>query len=147
MDYNSLNWSPASDNWYVVLAYVADAADSTAYHQIGLAFETQGNSANPIQITGMTTDMTYPQSTGTAITLNTTASGGGGQLYYRYFYRLGTTGTWNALGPWNTDGTGTWTATEEGIYTIVVHVSTDNSIESNPTVQAGMTCTISEQES
>ena len=143
MDYNSLNWSPASDNWYVVLAYVADAANSTSYHQIGLTFETQGYSSTPIQITGMLTNIAYPQTSGTPITLSATATGGG--IYYRYFYRLGTTGGWTALGPWNTDGSGTWTPTADGLYTIVVHVSNDNTLGSNPTVQAGMTCTIQEQ--
>jgi len=142
MNYNSLNWSPTGDNWYVVLAYVADAADSTTYHQIGLTFETQGNSTNPIQITGMTTNLAYPQSSGTPITLNTTATGGSGQLYYKYFYRLGTTGSWTTLGPWSTNGNGAWTPQQAGFYTIVVHVSNDNTITGNSLVQAGMTCTI-----
>ena len=142
MNYNSLNWSPPSDNWYVVLAYVADAADSTTYHQIGLTFETRGNSTNPIQITGMTTTMAYPQSNGTPITLNTTANGGGGQIYYKYFYRLGITGTWSELGPWSSNGNATWTPQQDGFYTLVVHVSYDNTVPSNSLNQAGMTCTI-----
>ena len=97
------------------------------------------------EITGMTTTIADPHPSGNPITLDTTAAGGSGQLYYRYFYRLGTSGPdWIPLGPWNTTGNGTWTPTGNGLYTIVVHVSNDNTVESNPLVQAGMTCTIGE---
>jgi len=147
MNNNIVTWSPTSDGLYLVLAHVAEVANGTTFHQVGLIFETQGNSATPIQITGMTTNLSYPQSTETPITLSTTATGGSGQLYYRYFYRLGTTDAWTALGPWNTDASGTWTPAEDGLYTIVVHVSNDNSVENNPSVQAGITCTIGEQAS
>jgi len=143
MNNNAITWSPESDNRYLVLAWVADTANSTNFHQAGLIFETQGNSANPIQITTMTTDMTYPQSRGTPINLNTTANGGSGQLYYKYFYRLGS-GGWNEIGGWSTNGSATWTPQQAGVYTIVVHVSDDNSVSSNPLNQAGMTCTIGE---
>ena len=136
-------WSPNADNRHIVLAWVAETANSTNFHQAGLTFETQGNSANPIQITGMTTNMTYPQSSGTPITLNTTATGGSGTLYYKYFYRL-ESGGWNEVGPWNTNGSANWTPTQNGVYTIVVHVSDDNTISNNPLNQAGMTCTIGE---
>ena len=92
MDNHALTWSPESDNRYLVLAHVAETAESTTFHQAGLIFETQGNSANPIQIIAMTTDIAYPQSSGTPISLNTTATGGSGQLYYKYLYRLGSGG-------------------------------------------------------
>ncbi len=142
MNYNVLTWSPSTDNRYVVLAHVADTMNSTNFHQIGLIFETQGNSTNPIQITGMTTTITYPQSSGTPITLSSTATGGSGQIYYKYFYRLGTAGAWNELGPWSPNGNATWTPRQDGFYTLVLHVSNDNSVPSNSLNQAGMTCSI-----
>jgi hypothetical protein len=142
MDYNTLTWSPPADDRYVVLAHVADTINGTNPHQIGLILETQGNNTNPIQITGMTTTMTYPQSRGTPITLTSAATGGGGQIYYKYFYRLGTTGVWNELGPWDLSGSGTWTPQQDGFYTLVVHVSYDNTVPSNTLNQAGMTCSI-----
>ena len=138
-----MNWSPASDNRYLVLAWVAESATSPAVHQIGLTLETQGNSTNPIQITGMTTSMADPQPSGTPITLNTTATGGSGPLYYKYFYRAGT-GGWNKLGGWNNNSNATLTPSSNGEYTIVVHVSDDPTVAGNPLAQAGMTCTIGE---
>jgi len=144
MSFDSLDWSPATEGWHVVLAYVADTPESATYQQIGLTFETEGTGTNPIQITGMTTDLPYPKTSGTPINLYTAATGGNGQLYFRYFFRLGTTGSWNALGPWSASGTGTWTPQQAGLYTVVVHVSNDDTIVSNPRNQAGMTCTIGE---
>jgi hypothetical protein len=138
---NAMNWSPATNNRYLVLAWVAESASSTAVHQIGLTFETQGNSTNPIQITGMTTTMADPHSSGTPITLNSTAVGGTGTLYYKYFYRIGS-GGWNELGAWNANSNATLTPPSSGEYTIVVHVSDNPSVASNALTQAGMTCTI-----
>ena len=138
---NVIAWSPTSDNRYLVLAHVAATANSAFFHQIGLTFETRGNSPNPIQITKMTTNLAYPQPRGTPITLNTAASGGKGQLFYKYFYRF-ENGGWNDLGGWSPNSSATWNPSQEGRYTIVVHVSADNSKPSNPLNQAGMTCTI-----
>jgi hypothetical protein len=140
---NVVNWSPSSNNRYLVLAHVAESAASTAVHQIGLTFETQAYGANPIQITGMTTSMADPQPSGTPITLNTTAAGGSGPLYYKYFFRAGT-GGWSALAGWNTNSNTSLTPPSAGEYTIVVHVSDNPSVASNPLTQAGMTCTIGE---
>ena len=136
-----MNWSPASDNRYLVLAWVAESAAATAVHQIGLTLETQGNSTNPIQITGLTTSMGDPHPRGNPITLSTTATGGSGQLYYKYFYRTAS-GGWNELGGWNTNSNATLSPSSSEEYTIVVHVSDNPTIANNPLTQAGMTCTI-----
>jgi hypothetical protein len=138
---NVVNWTPATDNRYLVLAWVAESATSSTVHQIGLTLETQGNSTNPIQITGMTTSMADPQPSGYPITLSTAAGGGSGQLYYKYFYRAGT-GGWNELGSWSANSNATLTPSSAGEYTIVVHVADDPTLSNNPLTQAGMTCTI-----
>ncbi|MFH0812980.1 MAG: NHL repeat-containing protein [Pseudomonadota bacterium] len=75
---NFILWTPTTNDHYVMVAYVAQEMNSQIFHQAGLGIETQGNSTNPIQITELTTTMGYPQGTGTAITLNTTAFGGNG---------------------------------------------------------------------
>jgi hypothetical protein len=141
MNNNGMAWSPSSENCFLVLAHVAGAANSGAFHQIGLTIETSGNNSNPIQITGMTTTMADPQPRTTPITLSTTATGGSGPLSYKYFCRLGS-GGWNELGGWKNNSNVTWTPASGGEYIIVVHVTDNPSVASNPLVQAGMTCTI-----
>ena len=86
--------------------------------------------------------MAYPQSSGTAITLNTTATGGSGQLYYRYYYCKLPAGQWTEIREYSTDSNSTWTPTEEELYVVVAHVTDDNS--GNKYSTAGMTCTIGE---
>ncbi|MFH0813304.1 MAG: C13 family peptidase [Pseudomonadota bacterium] len=137
---NFLTWSPTTDDHYVIVAYVAQEMNSQIFHQAGLSIETQGNSASPIQITELTTTMGYPQSTGTAITLDTTATGGNGQLYYKYWYCKGIGGTRNVIRDYSTSSSCTWTPNEDGFYTVVVWVS-DNQSETEYSI-AGMTCTI-----
>jgi hypothetical protein len=136
-------WSPASDNLFVVLAHAAEVGETTDFHQGGLLFETDGNSADPLQITEFTTDLDYPQPTGTPITLTATAGGGGGTIYFKFFYRLNL-GGWTAVGDWNEDGEDTWTPQLPGFYTIVVHISEDNTAVDKASKQAGMTLTIEE---
>jgi len=136
-------WSPPSENRFVVLAHAAEVGETTDFHQGGLLFETDGNSASPIQIREFTTDIDYPQHTGTPITLNATAGGGSGQLYFKFFYRLNL-GGWMSVGDWTEDGQDTWTPQQAGFYTIVVHISEDNTVVNNPLSQAGMTFAIEE---
>jgi hypothetical protein len=143
MNKTAHTWSPDSESCYVVLAHVGETANSDDFHQVGMTIETQGNSADPILITEITVNMSNPQPSGIPITINSTATGGSGQLYYKYFYRL-ENGTWIEIGSWRTDGSMTWTPPQEGYYTIVVHVSDDNTAPSNPLNQAGMTCIIGE---
>jgi len=138
---DSERWSPESENRFVVLAHAAEAGETTNFHQGGLLFETDGNSANPIQILEFTADLDYPQPTGTPITLNATAGGGSGQLYFKFLYRLHL-GGWTEVGDWNEDGEATWTPQQGGAYTIVVHVSKNNTVATNPLNQAGMTFAI-----
>ena len=138
---NTHSWSAAGENRFLVLAQVAETANATAnIHQIGLTLETQGFSTNPIQITSFTTDATYPHPRGTPITLSATATGSGGQIYFRYFYNFGA--GWTAAGPWSTSGNLSLTLPQTGTVTIVVHASYDSTAASNPLTQAGMTCTI-----
>ena len=96
---------------------------------------------SPIQIIEFTADLDYPQPTGTPITLNATAGGGSGQLYFKFLYRLHL-GGWTEVGEWNADGEATWTPQQGGLYTIVVHVSKNNTVATNPLNQAGMTFAI-----
>jgi hypothetical protein len=136
-------WSPDSDNLYVVLAHAAEVGETTDFHQGGLLFETEGNSTDPIQILEFTTDLDYPQQLGTAITLNATAGGGTGTIYFKFFYRLHS-GGWTAVGDWNEEGEATWTPQQAGFYTIVVHISEDNTLLDNGSKQAGVTFVIEE---
>jgi hypothetical protein len=140
---NTITWSPDGSNRYVVLAWVGDTANRTSRFQAGLTMETQGYSANPIQITGMTSNVSFPQPRGSSVTLNTSAFGGNGTIYYKYFSRF-ENGAWNELGAWSPSGAVTWTPMEDGLYTIVVHVSNDTAVPSNPLNQAGMIYTIGE---
>jgi len=138
---NSEPWSPNSENLFVVLAHGAEAGETNNFHQGGLLLETEGNSDGPIQILEFTTDLNYPQQTGTAITLSATAGGGSGQIYFKFFYRL-RSGGWTAVGDWNEGGEATWIPQEAGFYTIVVHISEDNTLSDNATKQAGITFVI-----
>ena len=116
---NSLTWFSFSDDHYIIVVHVTDDTTSENYHQAGLSIEASGNSGNPIQITSFTTNITYPQSSGSAITLNTAVAGGSGQLYYRYYYRKLPDGQWTEIIAYNTTSTGTWTPPEDGWYVVV----------------------------
>jgi len=139
---NNLTWMPNADDHYIIVGYVTNDPAYSNFHQAGLSIETSGNSANPIQISSFTTNITYPQSSGTAITLSTFATGGSGQLYYRYYYRKLPDGEWTEIIGYTITNTGTWTPPEDGWYVVVVHVTDD--ITGNTFSTAGMTCTIGE---
>jgi len=115
---------------------------SENYHQAGLSIETSGNSANPIQITEFTTELSYPQSSGTAINFDTKASGGSGTLYYRYYYRRLPNGQWTEIRGYDTSSSCAWTPFQEGVYVVVAWV-TDNPLGDTFST-AGLTCTIEE---
>ena len=93
---------PNTDDHYVIVAHIAEQANNTTFHQAGLTLETQGNSPNPIQITALTTDMNYPQPSGTPINLSTTATGGNASLQYKYWYQL-SNGPWTSIRDWDTN--------------------------------------------
>ena len=112
-----------------------DIKDGIAYSTV-LVFDT-----NRMSVIGEVTDMRYPQSTGTAINLNTSATGGTGPLYYKYFSRLGE-GEWVVIREWDVSSSGIWTPPQAGTYTVVVWVSDDTTVTNPPL--AGMTCTIGE---
>lgn len=137
---NTLQWTPPAEGHYILIAYATDNPSGSSFHQAGLSIETSGNSTTPIQITELTTTMTYPQSSETAITITTTATGGNGPLYYKYWYCKGIGGAWNVIQDYSTSSLCTWTPTEEGLYTLVVWV-TDDTSGSEYSI-AGMTCTI-----
>ena len=137
---NSFTWFPYSDDYYIIVVHVTDDTTSENYHQASLSIETSGNSANPIQIIIFTTNMNYPQSSGTAIALHTAATGGSGELYYRYYYRKLPDGQWTEIRGYDTNSTGIWTPPEDGLYVVVVHVTDD--ISGSIFSTAGMTCTI-----
>jgi hypothetical protein len=141
--HSTITWQPDRSDRYVVLAWVGNAANHTSRFQAGLTVETQGYGSSDIQITGMTSTVSFPQPPGTAVNFNTTATRGNGPLYYKYFSRF-ENGEWNGLGGWSTSGAFTWTPTQTGLCTIVVHVSRDTSVTSNPLNQAGMVLTIGE---
>lgn len=135
---NTLIWVPTTNDHYVIVVWATDDTTNPIFHQAGLSIETQGNSADPVQITGLTTNLSYPQPRGRAISLNTTATGGNGPLYYKYWYNKG--GTWNVIREYSTMSRWTWTPTEDGLYIVVVWVTDDTSVPEPPI--AGMTCTI-----
>ena len=139
---NTLVWTPTAEGHYILIAYVSDDITGSSFHQAGITIETGGNSASPIQITDLTTDIDYPQSSGAAITIHTTATGGSDPLYYRYYYRKGVGGQWTEIKGYSADSNCTWTPTEDGLYVVVVHVTDDPS--GNRFSIAGMTCTIGE---
>jgi hypothetical protein len=139
---NSLTWFPYSEGNYVVVAYVSDDPGNGAFHQAGLSIETSGNSPNPIQITEFSTTIDYPQSSGVAISLETTATGGTGPLYYRYWCRKLPGGQWTEIRGYDSTSSSTWAPAEEGLYTVVVWVSDTQSATEYSI--AGMTCTIGE---
>ena len=137
----AVTWTPNTDDHYVLVVWVADNPGSQIYHQAGLSVETGGNTSNPIQILTLTTDMGYPQPVSTPINLSTSATGGNGLLYYKYFSRPGE-GGWTVIREWAANNVTTWTPGQAGTYTVVVWVSDDTTATEPPL--AGMTCMIGE---
>ena len=144
---NTLRWTPGTDSHYLVVGYVTDDAAyltddsfSNIYHQVGFTVDTSSSSANPIQITGMTSDLVYPHSSGTAVTFTTTASGGSGTLYYQYWYRVGR-GTWTMAKDYADTAACTITPSGDGLYTVLVRVTRHNPSGTSYST-AGMTCSI-----
>jgi hypothetical protein len=139
---NTLNWTPTAEGHYVIVAYVSANRADNIFHQAGLSVETQGNTAQPIAITSLTTTMTYPQSRWSGLTFHTTATGGSGPLSYKYWYQKGIGGAWNVIRDYSTASSCTWTPPDSGFYTVVVWV-TDDVQETEPSI-AGMQCNVEE---
>ena len=135
----SVTWSPPGDGHYVLVAWVTDDPSSEIFQQAGLSVETRGNRPHPVVIKELTTDMSFPQSSGTMVTLTTKAAGGSGPLLYRYWYKK-EGGSWQMIRDYAASSSCSWTPAEDGGYTVVVWVTDDPSVGEPPII--GLTCTI-----
>jgi hypothetical protein len=135
---NTCTWKPKEEGNYVVVAWITDDTTSGKLHQAGIAVSTTQASTNPVQIAELESDISYPLSTGTQITLASDATGGNGTIEYQFWVTDGT--NWRSIQEYSSDKTCTWTPSEAGCYIIVVWASDTGSTQSPPI--AGWTCTV-----
>jgi len=138
---NSCTYTPTTEGNQVFLAHISDNPSGGSVHQAGFSFATSGHSEAGVVINSLSSNLVFPQVTGTSITLTAQAIGSG-TIYYKFWYKDST--GWHVIKDWSTDNTATWTPNLAGEYTIVVWANTtpDDSIPNRPI--AGMTCTIGE---
>ena len=139
---SSCTYTPTREGNYVVVAHVTDSAQGENYGQAGFSFATAGHGEAGVVVTGITSDLTYPQIKGSPITLTAQAVGGG-TIYYKFWHSEGT--SWKVIHNWATSNTTTWTPDNAGDYTVVVWASQtpDDTIPHPPI--AGFTCSIGEE--
>jgi len=136
---NSCTYTPTGEANTVLVAHISDTTDGGRYHQAGFSFATSGHSESGVVITSITTNLGFPQTAGTPITVTVQAVGSG-TIYYKYWYK--DANGWNIIKDWSEDSTATWTPPKAGTFTVAVWANTvaDDSVPRRPI--AGITCTI-----
>jgi hypothetical protein len=108
----SYTWTPtqASPSYQIVVWARSAGATADAYESyFARTFAiTAGQQTTPMTVTGLASNLSSPQTTGTAITL--TASGSGGTAPYQYKYWVFDGATWTVLREWGS-ASYTWTPT------------------------------------
>ncbi|MFH0813302.1 MAG: 6-bladed beta-propeller [Pseudomonadota bacterium] len=95
---------------------------------ISLPKQTTITQQAPLNVSGLTTDVTGPPPVNTPVKITFTAQGNaGGTLYYQYWqasgYQTSHYGNWQMLKDWSTDNTLTWTPSTNDHYVIVAYVA------------------------
>jgi hypothetical protein len=123
-------WTPTANGFYAIQGW-ARAVGSTAQYEYTGTTNYFTVSQSPLTITGLTSDVPSPASTGTAIKWTARVMGGlSGPIQYQFSLYSPTTG-WSVVQPYGPSETYTWTPTwgSEGDYLVQVWVRSNGSTE------------------
>lgn len=136
-DYSSSNtaqWAPQQAGDYTLTVFIKDANGTEVAK--GTPFHVEAG--DPPKITGLSVDKPSPQHAGNSLQISAQASGGVGQLQYKFSYEKD--GAWVRIQDYSTSKTATWTPEQPGAYQLVVFVKDSQGIE----VTKGLTYQVTE---
>ena len=127
---NVATWTPTANGFYAIQGW-ARAVGSTAPYEYTGTTNYFTVSQSPLTVTGLTSDVASPATTGTAIKWSARVKGGlAGPIQYQFSLYSPTTG-WNVVQPYGPSETYIWTPTwgSEGNYQVQVAVRSNGSTE------------------
>ena len=122
---SSYTWTPtpAESGTYALVVWVRSSGSTASYEaELGtLAFTIVGQ---PLAVSSLTADHSFPVATGPTVTWTAVASGGLPPLQYEFWLYSNAGGTWTLVQPYGVNNTFTWTPTagQAGSYALVVFV-------------------------
>jgi hypothetical protein len=140
---NVAQWTPTMVGTYMIQGWARRVGSTAQYEYIGTtdAFPV---SQTPLTVTGLSTDVSFPATTGTAIKWTARVMGGtSGPIQYQFWLNTPTAG-WTMVQPYGASQTFTWTPTwgSEGNYAVEVRVRSNGSNASYESTRTSGTFTI-----
>ncbi|HEX2945292.1 MAG TPA: S8 family serine peptidase [Clostridia bacterium] len=121
-DYSSSNqftWTPETPGEYTICTWVKDGASQNVF-DTNISANFTVNGTEPVQATGLTTDIASPQPANTPVTWTCTAKGGT-SLHYAFHVYSASKG-WEMKQDYSSSNQFTWTPETPGEYTICTWV-------------------------
>jgi hypothetical protein len=118
---NTFTWTPAEAGTYYLQARVRLAGSTIPYHGWGGGGTTTINPPAAVSISSFTSNVSFPQPAGAAVTFTTTASGGVGPLQYQFWLQDPISG-YSIVREYSSTNTYTWTPLRPGNYTMHIWV-------------------------
>jgi N-acetylmuramoyl-L-alanine amidase len=118
---NTFTWTPAEAGTYYLQARVRLAGSTIPYHGWAGGGTTTINPPAAVSISSFTSNVSFPQPAGAAVTFTTTASGGVGPLQYQFWLQDPISG-YSIVREYSSTNTYTWTPLRPGNYTMHIWV-------------------------
>jgi hypothetical protein len=114
----SLTWQPSTAGTYYVAVWARNAGVTADASQAMMQVAYTINPATPLSITSLTSSVASPQTVGTSINFNATASGGTSPYQFKWWIQ--TDGVWRVARDWSASPSLTWQPTTPGTYNVAV---------------------------
>ena len=140
---NVAKWTPTANGIYAIQGWARRVGSTAQYEYSGTTADF-AVSQSPLTVTGLTSDVPSPATTGTAIKWTARVMGGSsGPIQYQFSLYSPTSG-WNVVQPYGPSETYTWTPTwgSEGDYLVQVWVRSNGSTENYESSRVSDTFTI-----
>jgi hypothetical protein len=140
---NVATWTPTANGFYAIQGWARAVGSTAQYEYIGTTnYFTVSQS--PLTVTSLTSDVSSPASTGTAIKWTARVQGGmSGPIQYQFSRYSAATG-WNVVQPYGPSDTYTWTPAwgSEGDYLVQVDVRSNGSTQASESSRVSDTFTV-----
>lgn len=140
---NIAQWTPTANGSYAIQGWARRVGSTAQYEYTGTT-DYFAVLQSPLTVTGLTSDVPSPASTGTPIKWTARVMGGlSGPIQYQFSLYSPTTG-WNVVQPYGPSETYTWTPTwgSEGDYQVQVWVRSNGSIQNYESSRVSATFTV-----
>jgi len=119
----TLMWLPTTAGSYVIAVWARNAGVTTdagqAVTQMSYVVSPRTTtSSTPLSITGLSSNLASPQTSGTAITFSTGATGGNAPYQFKWWVLSG--GVWTVAQDWSASTSLTWRPSSAGTYAVAV---------------------------